>query len=201
MPEEISQDLNPTPSSSSQVRYEPAGFWLRFVASIIDQMLMSIAIMPFYLIGAAMMFGGIAFMKNSEASAFAIAGVIVGVGVMIIGVIGVAVFYVGWFYSRKGATPGKLVLKIKVVKEDTGEYLSFGRALYRDFIGKTFIFLIGMVFYLPLITLGFQEIALGIYFLFYVLALAGYVMAGFRDDKKALHDIIAKSRTIRQVAG
>jgi uncharacterized RDD family membrane protein YckC len=73
------------------------------------------------------------------------------------------VFFIGW----KGATPGKMILKIKVVRPD-GQPVGYGRAFLR-YIG----------YIVSGITLGF-----------------GYIMAIWDDEKRALHDRIASTRVI-----
>jgi uncharacterized RDD family membrane protein YckC len=80
-------------------------------------------------------------------------------------IIGVAyyVFFIGW----KGATPGKMLLKIKVVRPD-GQPVGYGQSFLR-YIG-----------YMA------SSIILGI----------GYLMAIWDDEKRALHDRIASTRVI-----
>lgn len=82
------------------------------------------------------------------------------------------VFYAAFHASSLQATPGKLLLGIKVVGLD-GERISFGRALGR----------------------GLAEI------LSYMLLLIGYIMAAFTRRKQALHDLLADTLVIRAAAG
>src|SRR5947208_255797 len=70
--------------------------------------------------------------------------------------------------SRLGATPGKLVLKLKVVRPD-GAKVSLGRALGRYFAKMISAVLLGI----------------------------GYIMAAFDPEKRALHDRIADTRVIK----
>jgi uncharacterized RDD family membrane protein YckC len=76
--------------------------------------------------------------------------------------------YAGYFYSSRSATPGKLILNLQVTK-DSGEKLNFIEAGFRDSFGK---FLSGVI--------------LGI----------GYLIAFFRSDRSALHDLVFKTKVI-----
>jgi uncharacterized RDD family membrane protein YckC len=73
------------------------------------------------------------------------------------------VLFLGW----KGATPGKMLLKIKVVRPD-GSPISYGTAFLR-YIG---VFI--------------SSIILGI----------GYIMAFFDKENRTLHDRIAGTRVV-----
>jgi len=76
-------------------------------------------------------------------------------------------FYSGFHASSLQATPGKLLLGIKVVGLDGGR-ISFARALGR----------------------GLAEI------LSYLLLLIGYIMAAFTRRKQALHDLLADTLVV-----
>jgi uncharacterized RDD family membrane protein YckC len=75
------------------------------------------------------------------------------------------VAYSVWMHGKWGQTLGKMALGMKVVRVD-GSSLGYGGAFLR-WIGSILSGLILMI---------------------------GYVMAGFRSDKRALHDLIAGSR-------
>lgn len=81
-------------------------------------------------------------------------------------------FYYGWFYSVKGASLGKILLKLRVIDDTTGQNLSMTRAILRESLGK-------ICSTLPLFV--------------------GFVMAGFRDDHKALHDIMFNTQVMQRV--
>lgn len=53
----------------------------------------------------------------------------------LIGFVLVSLYY-GYFYSKNGQTIGKKVMKLKVVREDNMQYVSFLRAVARDVFGK-----------------------------------------------------------------
>lgn len=77
------------------------------------------------------------------------------------------VYYV-YFHGKFGATPGKMALGIRVVRPD-GERITYLRAFGRYFAE----FLSGITLYV------------------------GYIMAGFDDEKRALHDYVCDTRVVR----
>ncbi|MBN2644907.1 MAG: zinc-ribbon domain-containing protein [Desulfuromonadaceae bacterium] len=81
----------------------------------------------------------------------------------------VALFYYVFFTGYNGQTPGKMALGIQVVDE-SGSAVGYGQAFVRETVGK---FLSSLI--------------LGI----------GYLMVALRQDKRALHDLIARTRVIR----
>ena len=139
-----------------------AGFWLRFVAYLIDIVLVSIVAIPIYLLLGAL-FGlnmsSIVRDPNSEMFASAMTSILLFEGCAILGV---------WLYfailesSPWQGTVGKKVLGLRVT-DLNGNRISFGRATGRFFakVVSNFTFMIG------------------------------YIMAGFTAKKQALHDMIA----------
>ena len=81
----------------------------------------------------------------------------------------VAAVYSTFFLGRYGATIGKMACQIKVVT-DTGEPVTYLRALGRHFAEML------------------SSLILGI----------GYIMAGFDDEKRTLHDRICSTRVVRK---
>jgi uncharacterized RDD family membrane protein YckC len=79
-----------------------------------------------------------------------------------------SLLYSWFFLSRDGATPGKMALGLKVVRAD-GSKLSTGRI-----IGRFFSELLSSL-----------------------LLCIGYIMAGFDEEKRALHDRICDTRVIK----
>lgn len=77
--------------------------------------------------------------------------------------------YIIYFTGKFGATPGKIACKIEVIRTD-GEPMTFGRSTGRYFAEI-----------LSSLTL-----------------FIGYIMAGFDDEKRALHDRICDTRVIRK---
>jgi uncharacterized RDD family membrane protein YckC len=138
-----------------------AGFWIRLLAAFIDGIILGFASAAVQ----AILFPSL--MKPSFSTADASVNMaLIGLAYLLGLTIGAA--YEGLFISRLGATPGKLVLKLKVVRPDGGK-ISLGRAIARYFAKML------------------SAIILGI----------GYIMAGFDKEKRALHDMIADTRVIK----
>ena len=94
--------------------YEYAGFWIRFLASIIDSIILIVALIPIMMIiapNAASSFTGWTWSDWL--------GQIIG-----------AVFYIVCWVKFAG-TPGKRLLRLKVLDEKTGENLTVGQAILR----------------------------------------------------------------------
>lgn len=136
-----------------------AGFWVRFAARFLDGIITGVINMIVGVgVGAAM--GGAAATPE-QAMQGQLIGSLVGV------VIGIA--YEVFFLGRFGATPGKMALKLKVIRPD-GEDVSYLRGLGRWFAMQ----LSGLI-----------------------LAI-GYLMAAFdREEHKSLHDRICDTRVVR----
>jgi uncharacterized RDD family membrane protein YckC len=133
----------------------PAGFWIRFVAAMIDGVLL--LVVQGILLSAGWMLSGnganAGSAVNRAANFFAtLLGAAYGI-----------VFHWLW-----GQTMGKMALSIKVVSMDGGP-LSFGQATGRYFAT----------------------------FLSAIILCIGFIMAGIRSDKRALHDLLAGTRVVR----
>jgi len=157
--------------NTGQVKY--AGFWLRFVAHLIDEIIMSaigfVISLPFI---GTIIFSGIAISeldKGDGSKLFGVAGIIGAVLLLII-----TITAVGWLYyalmesSKQQATLGKIALGLKVTDME-GKKISFARATGRYF-GKIISNMIFMI---------------------------GYILAGLTEKKQALHDMIAGCLVIR----
>ena len=150
-----------------------AGFWLRLVAHLIDNMIIGVVLLALLVPLAAMTGLGATlrgFHPDQEPDPALIVAFISSIWIFIlIAVLG------GWLYSAYcessewQATPGKKVLNL-IVTDLNGNRISFGRASGRYFS--------------KMIT---ALIPLGI----------GYIMAGFTERKQALHDMIASCLVLR----
>ena len=150
-----------------QLRY--AGFWKRFAAYLIDQIIIGVAslvlLVPlFALVGVSVFtMHHDDFSYDSETAI----GIILTLVATYLAFIG-AVFMCKWLYnalmesSVQQGTLGKMALGIKVI-DMNGNRISFGRATGRYF------------------SKVISSLTLGI----------GFIMAGFTQQKQALHDIIA----------
>jgi uncharacterized RDD family membrane protein YckC len=164
----------PAIASYSGVAY--AGFWLRFVAYLIDGIISCFAfvilLIPlFVLTGAGAALGKII----SEGDIGDEMGAFLGAG-FILGFFGI-ILVVSWLYyalsesSSWQATPGKKILNLKVT-DLAGRPITFARASGR---------------YFAKIITGMIPLAIG------------YIMAGFTEKKQAIHDMIASCLVLRKV--
>ncbi len=157
--------------NTGQVKY--AGFWLRFIAYLIDDIILGaigfVISLPFI---GTIIFSGIAISELDEGDGsklFGVAGIIGTVLLLII-----TITAVGWLYfalmesSKQQATLGKMALGLKVTDME-GKKISFTRATGRYF-GKIISNMIFMI---------------------------GYILAGLTEKKQALHDMIAGCLVIR----
>ena len=151
-----------------------AGFWLRVVAHLIDDVILGIGIGILVLIGVAII--GVGSLRpmfeagngeNPELPAVAISMLIF---------VGLAAFMLAWIYnaamesSRHQGTLGKMALGL-IVTDLQGRPISFAHAS-----GRYFAKIIS-----GLVPLGI-----------------GYAMAGFTEKKQALHDMIASCLVLRR---
>jgi uncharacterized RDD family membrane protein YckC len=140
------------PTGATQVAY--GGFWIRFLAYIIDAIVLGIA-------------GGIL-------------GAILGISFMSTDVrhydptINLVSLVIAWLYfalfesSARGATPGKMALSLRVVTGD-GQRLSFLNATGRYFAK----------------------------FVSAAILCIGFIMIGFTERKRGLHDMMANTLVIK----
>jgi len=139
-----------------------AGFWIRFVARVIDAVILGVVAMIIRIPLGLMM---IAPARTGDLSALPM---IMGLGgVLVLVQIALQVAYEVYFLSTRGATLGKQILGLKVIRTD-GSMLTAGQAAGRFFA---------------------QWISALIFFI-------GYIMAGFDPEKRALHDRICDTRVI-----
>ncbi len=146
-------------SVQSADRLVPGGFWRRFLAVFLDGIIVAVVTVP-----VAMILGILVAFVAPDAA------LLVEAITRILNLV-VVYFYYGHFYSTKGATPGKMVLNLRVINSETGKNLTYGEAFMREVFGK-------LISALPL--------------------LIGYIVAAFRDDKKAFHDMIFKTQVLQQ---
>jgi uncharacterized RDD family membrane protein YckC len=145
------------------VRY--AGFWRRFVAHIIDQIIVGVAAFVVFIPGLALLGVGIGagIMEESESAiGLILAAVAAYLAAIVLVIVGQWLYYALMESSSRQATIGKLALGL-VVTDLSGNRITFGRATGRYF-GKIVSGMIMMI---------------------------GYIMAGFTERKQALHDIMA----------
>ena len=151
-----------------------AGFWLRFVAHLIDGVVLGI---PFFVIVMVPIFllGGLHFLARrgyvGPPDPVFVAGVILRFFFLFaLFVFAQWLYFAGMESSAREATFGKAAMSLRVTGL-TGQHLTFGHAT-----GRFFAKIIS-----GLIPLGI-----------------GYFMAGFTEKKQALHDMIAGTLGLRQ---
>lgn len=167
------------PPSYGNVQYGGvayAGFWLRFVAYIIDGVICGFAflvlLVPLFLLTGA----GTALSKITSGENISDdVATFLGLG-FLFGFFGI-IFLIGWLYfalsesSSWQATLGKKMLNLKVT-DLSGQPISFGRASGRYF----------------------SKIITGL-----IPLMIGYILAGFTEKKQAIHDMIASCLVLRNV--
>jgi uncharacterized RDD family membrane protein YckC len=165
--------MSPPQAAAGYVHY--AGFWIRFLARVIDGILLGVAgaiirIPLFLMLGIGSGFGGgfgRGFGRGGFGTDFRLAPIMGLVGLSVLLSIALAAVYEVYFVSTRGGTPGKLALGLKIVRAD-GSPVDAGLALGRWCAH----FLSGAIF------------------------MIGYIMAGFDAQKRALHDHICQTRVI-----
>jgi uncharacterized RDD family membrane protein YckC len=152
-----------------------AGFWVRFVAHLVDNLILGIPMM-LVIVVLIFLFGGFGVMMrrnlNDPRAAAAFVGPIF-LAVFLVALVFTALswlYYAGMESSERQATFGKAVMSLHVTGLE-GERMSFGHAT-----GRFFAKIIS-----GLIPLGI-----------------GYIMAGFTEKKQALHDMIAGTLVLRK---
>jgi serine/threonine-protein kinase len=159
---------NPYPLISKSPSVEYADFWLRWIASWIDALILGIPwlITVFFFIWLFFQKGF--FYDLSEDTNLAANWIAFGVANVVF-ILPTWLYYAIMESSPTRATAGKMVLGIIVTDLD-GNRISFGRATKRYF-GKI---ISGMILYI------------------------GYILAGFTDKKQALHDIMSGCLVVKK---
>lgn len=152
-----------------------AGFWLRVVATLIDGVIVGMALcvlfVPlFFLTGTGALISGMA-VRHSQPDPAVIMSLIATIFVFaLISILAQWLYYAYLESGEKQATWGKQALGLYVT-DLVGTPITFGRASGR--------------FFARMVT---RLIPLGI----------GYIMAGFTERKQALHDMIASCLVLRR---
>lgn len=155
---------------------EYAGFWLRFVAYIIDYIIIWVvqAFIAIPILAAV----GITFVQNANSmesmSESDMMGMIMGAvaaasATALLTTILVVLYFTLMESSKYQATVGKLALGL-IVTDESGAKLDFVKALVRN-LCKIISSMILMI---------------------------GYIMVGFTEKKQGLHDIIAKTLVVKK---
>jgi len=155
---------------------EYAGFWIRFAAKLLDGLILGVVVaLPFMVLAFVIGFRAAQGNIGANASGDAVFGAtnpplfmnFIGLFAQLV-FIGVHVVYSTFFLGKYGATPGKMVCRIKVV-DAYGAKITYGRAFGRSC----------------------AEI------LSRVICGIGYIIAAFDGQKRALHDHICNTRVVQ----
>ena len=163
----VARGMHPAAAVAAGRHY--GGFWIRFVARLIDSLII-IVINAIVRLPLSLMFGlGTMGMRGmGEARGGWIFGPAMGaVGLSTVIGIALGAAYEVYFLSAHGATPGKMALGLRVIRADGGP-ISPMLALGRHFAMWISAFIL----------------------------MIGYIMAGFDPEKRALHDRICETRVI-----
>jgi len=133
------------------------GFWERFGAKFVDGLILFV---PYVIVFFVLAPAAAASQRDSSAQ--------LGLTCLLqLAYNALAAAYTTWFVGRYGATPGKRVAKLRIVRAD-GSRVTYGRAFGRYFAEL-----------LSSLTLGI-----------------GYIIAAFDDERRALHDRICDTRVV-----
>ena len=101
----------------TETQYEYAGFWIRFVASFIDSILMMLLIYPLL----TLIYGAGYWTDQSLVSG--------PLDILLSYILPALAVILFWVY--KSATPGKMALRLKIVDAQTGQPASTGKLILR----------------------------------------------------------------------
>lgn len=124
------QQAQQTPGQQSQVpsQFVYAGFFRRLIAVFVDALILLI---PLALISFVLIFAGVMRGPTTEGGVDATFSLIFNAVMPII-----SFAYYIFFIGKKGQTPGKKILGIKVIKKDTHEVPGYLYAFLREVVGK-----------------------------------------------------------------
>ncbi len=142
------------------------GFWIRVLAIIIDGLITLFIQLPINFTFGLII--GLLTAAGDEAGPV-VFGIIIVLQIFnfLISII-IPLSYDVWFLTRNNATPGKMLLGLKVINADGTEKITIGKAVGR---------------YFAKILNGFT---LNI----------GYIIAAFDDEKRGLHDMLCSTRVV-----
>ena len=139
---------------------EPAGFWIRVAAYLVDGLIIGVAMMVITL-PMGLLTGILA--RHSSG----LAAVLMVLTWLVASAAGIG--YVLYFWALHGATPGKKILGLRILREDGVEPMGWGKAGLR-LVGY---FASGFILYI------------------------GFIMVAFMERKRGLHDMIAGTVVVK----
>ena len=138
----------------------PAGFGIRLAAYLLDALILGL-VTTVILVPVGLLAAMLAQRNQGAVIALSVAGWLL--------VIAVSLAYILIPWARSGATLGKKILSLKIVREDGVEPLGYGKAALR--------------------LLGYMISGMTLYI--------GFIMVAFTEGNKGLHDMIAGTRVLR----
>jgi uncharacterized RDD family membrane protein YckC len=155
-----------------EVRY--AGFWIRFVASFLDTIFLALPIaIVIYFLSDGNWFDFSQYLQNLQMAMSGNANALAhqpqtSLKWELLFEVSVLLVTILFWRRWKGATPGKKFVHIKIVDAKTFEDINNKQAITRSF--------------------G--------YILSTIPLLIGFLMVGFREDKRSLHDLLAGTSVV-----
>jgi len=159
---------------ASEEAAQYCGFWIRFSARLLDGLILMAVTLPLSLINQVIFFrfypitGPGVRIESFENTANLGAFLTIQAAFALVSLI-LTFAYEVYFVGHFGGTPGKLLLRMQIVRSDFSR-LTYGRAAIR-FFGKM---LSDLTMYI------------------------GYLLIGFDPQRRALHDYIADTRVIKR---
>ena len=126
-----------------------AGFWIRFVAYLLDSIILGVIIGPIFFLFFAPAAGFASFADDPEAIMVFAAGMS---GFVMIELVVYLIYFAGMESSKYQATLGKMAIGV-IVTDENGDRVSFGRAAGRLFSK----ILSAMILYIGFIMAGFDS--------------------------------------------
>lgn len=150
------------------INHKPAGFWIRFLANVIDSLLISVlGTIISILINEDKAAQIQQVLSQSPEDMNVSMGMIVSPSDSISGLIYAVVFIIIFTASKYKGSPGKIICRIEVVDLDMTQ-IGIGKS-----IGRYFSYVLsGIIFFI------------------------GFIMIGLNKEKKGLHDIICNTRVV-----
>jgi len=137
-----------------------AGFWIRLAAYVIDSLILGL--IGAVIMGPTLIVAGL-MLRNRPPVMFSV------VGLASLLVMAIALFYQLYFVGKKGATPGKKLMGLRIIRADGITPVGYGKAFLR-LIGYI---VSGMILYI------------------------GFIMIAFTDKKRGLHDMMAGTYVVK----
>jgi uncharacterized RDD family membrane protein YckC len=210
--------MTPVMPDTSTRTTENAGFWMRFLAAIIDGILVSVITS---IISSIFGLNNAMLRLNEISRSVAEGGSIQAIqneAVSLVAPILLSLIFsllVNWLYfallesSKQQATLGKMALGLKVTNMSE-QPIGFGQATWRYFAKQIpglvaiVLFSFGIVPFIPAIsdpTSAAARAAAGTFllllFISMLVTVVPYLMAGFTAKKQALHDLMAKTLVVK----